>query len=310
MMNVAQARVIDPVLSTVAQGYKHADRVGMVLFPAVDVLARGGKTIEFSKESFRLMNSRRAPGANTYRRQFGYEGKPFVLVQDAQNSGVPRELLDDAKNVPGIDLGRRAVNGVMQGLTLNLEYEQAKLATDSGNYSAGCKVALAGTDRWSDVTSDPLKHVMDAKEAVRSSAGLDPNRMVISKPTFNALRLNVKIQEKFKYTSSDSITAEMLAAYFDLDILAVGKTKILTGPENNPVFEDVWGNSAVLAYVPAAPEGYEEPSFGYTYTLRGHPFVEQPFWDNDTKTWVYGVTYERSPLLTGIASGFLIQNIL
>lgn len=71
---------------------------------------------------------------------------------------------------------------------------------------------------------------------------------------------------------------------------------------------DVWGKDVILAYVPSSPSGMEEPSFGYTYTMEGHPMVEVPYWDNSNKSWIYGVGYERAPVLSGIASGFLIAS--
>ena len=88
-MNINQARIIDPVLTEVTQGYRHPERIGHVLFPRVPVFARGGQIIEFGKESFRRYNTRRAPGTNTKRLEFGYQGKPFVLVQDALEGMVP-----------------------------------------------------------------------------------------------------------------------------------------------------------------------------------------------------------------------------
>ena len=309
-MSLSQARVIDPVLTEVAQGYRHADRVGSTLFPRVEVLQRGGQVIEFGRESFRLYNARRAPGASTLNIGFGYEGKPFSLVQDALNAPIPREHIQDAKTVPDIDLGRRATNTCMMTLTLSLEWEQAQLATNAANYDNDHKVALAGTSQWSSPDSDPLADVDEAKEAVRRTAGVDPNRMVISKPVFNALKVHPKIVDRFRYTTADSITARMLASFFDLDELAVGRAATLAEPRADAPFVDVWGNVAVLAYVAVASQGVEEPSYGYTYTLKGHPFVEQPFWDNDRKSWVYGVTYERVPVLTGISSGFLFQNVV
>ena len=309
-LSISQARVIDPVLTQVAQGYKHAERVGSMLFPSVPVDVRGGTVLEFSRESFRIYAARRAPGSSTLQIGFGYEGKPFKLVQDALNSAVPRELLSDAMKVPKVDMGVRAVNTCMFSLTLTLEAEQAKLATDANSYATDKKLALSASSQWSDPSSDPAKDISTAKEVVRLSAGLDPNRMVISKKGFNALKEHPKIIERFKYTSSDSITAAMLANLFELDVLAVGKSVALESMEDNAPFVDIWGNSAVLAYVPAAPSGQEEPSFGYTYTLAGHPMVETPYWDGDRKSYVYGVTYERLPVLTGIASGFLFQNIV
>lgn len=51
-MSLSQARVVDPVLTTHAQGYKNADFVGMALFPRVDVAKSGGQVIEFGREAF------------------------------------------------------------------------------------------------------------------------------------------------------------------------------------------------------------------------------------------------------------------
>ena len=80
-LNTRTARVIDPVLSGIAQGYRHAQRVGNVLFPRIDVTQRGGHVIEFGRESFFDYKARRAPGADAMNIQFGYEGKPYVLDQ-------------------------------------------------------------------------------------------------------------------------------------------------------------------------------------------------------------------------------------
>lgn len=309
-LSLSQARVVDPVLTAVAQGYKHAERVGHTLFPTVPVEVRGGTVLEFGRESFRLYMSRRAPGAPVLHIDFGYKGRKFELVQDALKAKVPREILDDARAVPGVDMQARAINVCMNSLTLTVEAEQAKLATDPLNYTDDRKVMLAGDMKWSAPDSDPVEDVATAKETIRMSCGVDPNRMVISSSIFRALKNHPKIIDRFKYTSSDSITAAMLANYFDLDMLKVGKAVALDGAAAvDAPFMDVWGNSAVLAYVPAAAMGPEEPSFGYTYTLRGHPFVEPGAYDANVYSWLYGVTYERLPVLTGIAAGFLFQNV-
>lgn len=144
-LNTAQARVIDPVLTHHAQGYRNAKFVGHVLFPAVPVLARGGTVIEFGKEAFLKFNARRAPGASTQQISFGYEGKPFQLVQDSLDGVVPREHLEDAYAVPNVDLGMRAVNNVMRMLKLAIEIEQAELALTPDNYTANNSAALDDT---------------------------------------------------------------------------------------------------------------------------------------------------------------------
>lgn len=303
------ARVIDPVLTGIAQGYTHAQRVGSLLFPAVDVTQRGGNVIEFGRESFFNYKAKRAPGADAKSIQFGYEGKPFVLEQFSLDVPVPREHMEEAEAVPGIDLGKRATVLAMDTLTLTLEIDQAELASNAANYAAANKLALTGAARWMDPTSTPLKDVENAKDQVRTSCGVEPNRMVVNSKGFSALKNHPTIVERFKYTSADSITAKMLASLLELDELAVGKATYVDSTAANAPFKEVWGNHAILAYTPTQDAALEQPSFGYTYTLKGHPFVEPPRWEGGKRSWVYGVTYDRKPVLTGIASGFLFQNV-
>lgn len=308
-LNPSQVRVVDPILTNVAQGYRHPERVGHYLFPRVPVRQRGGQIIEFGRESFKRYKTRRAPGASTKRLQFGYEGKPFALVQDALEGQVPWEFQQDANQVPGIDLGTEAVNEVMNILDLSLEIEKAELATDANNYSTSNKIALSSGEYWDDYTtpSDPAAQIRDYRETVRGIVGLRPNVLVIAAQGFAALAEHPKILERFKYTSSDSITAEMLARLFQLRHVAVGEAVYMDEATGSMV--DVWGNNAVLAYVPEQITSRRAPAYGYTYTLTGNPLTEEPYNDRNQKSWIYPVTYERAPVLSGIESGFLIQNL-
>ena len=255
-------------------------------------------------------NSRRAPGANVARIQFGYEGKPYALKNFALDTPVPREFSQDAQTVPNIDLGKRAVNTLMNSLTLTLEIEQAELATNAENYGNDNKRALTMDEAWNTDSSNPIEAIEEAKDQVRLSCGVDPNRMAISSKGFRNLKNHPKIIERFKYTSAESITAKMLAALLELDELAVGKATYIEPDDATMAPKEAWGNFAVLGYVPVQDAAMDQPSFGYTYTLTGHPFVEMPRWDGDCRSWVYGMTYQRAPQLTGIASGFLFSNIV
>jgi hypothetical protein len=301
----SQVRVVDPVLTEIAQGYRHAEHVGHTLFPKVPVSLSGGQVLEFGKESFKLYQARRAPGSATKRIRFGYLGKSFALVQDSLEGQVPREYLRDAAQTPGIDLGGRAINSTLRALSLTLEHDQAQLATDGTNYDNNHKVTLSGTDKWSDGASDPTANIDSGKEAIRTSVGIYPNTLVLSAQAFNALKNHPSISERFKYTSRESVTPEMLSALLDLEKVVVGKA-VAFDDDGSDI--DIWGNNAILAYVPSTPSGMEDPSFGYTYTMEGYPLVEKPYYENNAKSWIFPVTYERAPVLTGILSGYLIQN--
>lgn len=304
-MKLSQVRVIDPILSSVALGYKNATFVGSSLFPRVPVMVSGGQILEFGKESFKLYNARRAPGANTKRISVGYAGKPFALVQDSLEGMVAFEHMRDANRVPGVNLGTKAVNTTMRALELSLEVEQAGIALDAANYDADHKIDLAAA-KWTDDANNPNRDLDTGKSAIADTIGIEPNVLVLSKKAFYAAKNNANVVERFKYTSKESITAEMLANLWDLEKVVVAKS---VSADDNDVMTSIWGDDAVLAYVPTVASGIEEPSYGYTYTMEGHPLVEVAYQDRNAKSWVYPVTYERKPVLTGITAGYLLQNV-
>lgn len=305
-MTAATARQIDPVLTTAAQGYKNADFVGDALFPAVPVDQRGGKIITFGKEDFRLYATGRVPGANTKRVQFGHTGASFALEQHALEGVVPFEIMQDANQVPNIDMGRVAVMKTQNIIALRKEKAQADLATTAANYPAANQVTLAGTDQWSDyANSDPADDVETAKEAVRTQIGRRPNTMVMGAAVFAKLRQHTKILDRIKYTGRDSATPELLANLFGVQRVLVGDA-VYENPAG--AMADAWGKFVVLAYTEIgslADMGL--PSFGYTYQLRGHPIVEMPYQDRNAKSWVYPVTDENQPVIAGSTAGYLIS---
>lgn len=306
----SSVRVVDPILTHHVQGYQSPARVGLMLFPAVPVFVSGGKVIEFNKDSFRLYNARRAPGTATKRISYGYEGKPFALTQDALEAPVPREWQRDAKAQPGIDLAKVALNVTMDAVQLALENEQAALATSAGNYDTDHKLALSGATKWSASTGVPLTDIDNAGEAIRATIGMAPNTLVLSPKAWKAARNNPQLRARVYADQPDTdrgpITLDQFKKACGIENVAVGNAMYAA---DNGAFADVWGNAAVLAYV--APEGAAAqpiPSYGYTYTMQGHPLVEAAYWEEQSKSWIYGVSYERAPVLTGMSAGFLITN--
>lgn len=306
-MTQSQARIIDPVLTTIIQGYRQPRYVGELLFPKADVMASGGQVLEFGREAFLLRNTRRVPGADTKRITFGFLGRAFALENHAIDAVVPREIMRDASKVPGVDMASRAAKLAMDVNLLSLEVAQAELALNAANYDSNHKIALTGISKWSDQASNPGQQIREYKEAVRASIGVDPNVMMLSPQAFNALAEHPLIIDRFKYTSKDSLTPAMLAALFGFERVEVGSGVKAAESGATVTTSNIWNNAAVIAYVPTASRGAEEPSYGYTYTLQGHPAVEVPYWDNKSKSWVYGVSYERAPVISGILAGFLVQ---
>lgn len=309
-MTPSTARVIDPVLTEVARGYKNDAMVGMNLFPAVPVGQRGGKIIIFGKESFYSYATARAPGTNTKRLQWGFGSGSYALEQHALEGQVPFELQEEASAVPGIDMAGGALRTVQDVIALRLEQAQAGAATTAGSYASTNKITLSGTSQWSDFsgTSDPIYDVEVGKEAVRAKTGMRPNTIVMGATVLANLRQHPKIVERIKYTGRDIATVELLASLFGVQRVFCGDAVQAT---DAGVFSDVWGKFVVIAYTDVSGvRDMGRPSYGYTYRLRGYPLVEQAYQDRNAKSWIYPVTDEVSPVIAGAEAGYLISAVV
>jgi hypothetical protein len=321
VMPLSQARVADPVLTNVVQGFKQAQFVAGFLSPSVPVSLRAGKVIEFGKENFILHNTRRSPGGTVQRKRSRYGSRSFELYQDAIAEEVTLEEAEESANgAARVNLRTSAPKRAMGTIMLNLEKDTADLMQDSTKYETNNSVALGVSDRWDNYgssASQPLQDVNAWKEAVRDQIGVYPNRMVIGPKVFLAL---------IKYTSSDSVTLAVIANYFDLPGgVAVGGGKYLA---DDGSLADIWGKNAILGYVPEEANnsmGYlmpqagmdkETPSFSYTYVLNGYPMAEPERWDADKGVFVYPVWAERVPELVGmgmtgkVGAGFLGRTLV
>lgn len=303
-MTPSAARVVDPILTSVALGYKQPKLVGSYLFPRVPVQLSGGRVIQFGKEAFTIYSSLRAPGASVKRVQLGYSGVPYALENHTLAGVVPFEIMRDASVQPGIDLGTRALAVTMNSELLELEVAQSAAAVNAANYAAANKIALAGVAKWSDPSSNPISNIDDYKETIRAGCGQYPNVALFSALAWKAFKNNPAVMDRIKYTQKGVVTTDLAASLLDIENVVVGRGVQASGAG---VFSDVWGNNCVLAYCALGSLGSEEPSYGYTYTMEGHPFVEVPWMDRDAKSWIYPVSFERVPVLSGISAGFLVQ---
>lgn len=303
--NLAQARVVDPVLTTVARGYRSPKaRVANVLFPVVSVGKSAGKILSFGTDDFKLVSTVRAPGANTKRVQYGYASGNFALVDHRLEGSVPVENQREAGGeMPGIDLGAMALRRVLNVMALEREVTASTLATNVNNYAASNKEALSGTSKWTDPTSDPATDIDDAREAIRVQTGEKANVLTLGPKVLRALRRHPKILDRMS-TASDRppATIQQLQAILEIEQIIEGEAVYHDGTQ----FVDVWGTNAVLAFTtPASAQEMGSPNYGYTYQLQDGPTAEEAYYDENSNTWYYPVADAYQPVLVGASAGFL-----
>ena len=187
----------------------------------------------------------------------------------------------------------------------------ASMTQNANNYPAGNKIALSGTDVFTDANSDPEGVVDDAKAAVRNKVVKEPNTMVIGYKSWRAMKRHPKLKAILSDTRSRLVQLADLREIFEIENIVVGKGVYRT---DAGVVTDLWGGTLVLAYVPtAAPaaagdapvRSAYEPSFGYTLRKKGNPVVDTR--TEDGKLEIIRNTDIFRPYMLGAEAGYLVQ---
>jgi len=308
-MKLSSARVIDPILTSIALGFSNPAFVGMHLFPFVPVALRGGKVLEFNKDNFKTVDAIRAPGSATKRISVGFGSQDYVLVDESLDAQVPREEAEEASKGPGVALQKIAINDVQEILGRSLEISQATIARNAANYAASNKVTLGGGARLNDAATDPLPIFETAKTAIRKKIGMKPNTAMLPPDVITALRQNPFVQAQVKYVGSGAptaakITLPMLAEYLGIKNIIECESVVLN--ETSGDLDDIWGKDVVIAWVNPTSTSQRSPNFGYTYRLKGYPIVEKTYWEQSSKSWINGYTDSRVAKITMADAAYLI----
>ena len=302
MGRLSKLRVVDPVLTNLATGYTNEQFVGDQLMPFVLVDKEGGKIPLFGKEHFKVYSTERALRAKSNRINPEDIGEVDVAL-DEHDLEYPIDYREDAESA--FPLQARATNTVVEGIRLRHEAMVAGMVQNPANYSVGNKIALSGTSRFTDDTSDPEGVVSDAKAAVRAKIVKEPNTMVIGYSTWRVLKRHPKLKAILSDTRSRLVQLADLREIFEIENIVIGRA---VKASDAGVTTDIWGDNMVLAYVPKASGDRSpyEPSFGYTLRKKGNPVVDTR--TEDGKIELIRNTDIFRPFLLGADAGYLISD--
>jgi hypothetical protein len=124
--------------------------------------------------------------------------------------------------------------------------------------------------QWNNYTaSDPIQDIEAGKAGILSVTGYEANTLVLGYDVFRALKNHPDLVDRIKYTSSQTITEDMLARMFDIERVLVSKAIRATNAEGaTEAYGFATGKSALLAHVAPNP-GLLTPSAGYTFQWTG-----------------------------------------
>ncbi|KWV78618.1 MULTISPECIES: hypothetical protein [Pseudomonas] len=296
-------RVVDPVLTNLARGYRNAQFIGEWLFPIALMDKEAGIIPLFGKEAFEVYDTERAIRAQSnLMTPDDLDGLDVVLRE--HDIAYPVDYREQNESM--FDAEARASRRVVNVIDLRREVTCAKLAQNPGTFPAGNKVTLSGSSQWSNGGGDPIAVVEAGKEVVRARIGIRPNTITMGASVYQSLKFHPKLQEALGSQERKLITLEHLKALFGIENIYIGEA--LAGVSNT---SDIWGDNMTLAYVAKPMSGanadYEEPSFGYTLRRKGMPEIDTYDTAGGKVRFVRNTDIYK-PVVVGADAGYLISD--
>ena len=258
---------VDAILTNISVAYMQRQQnfIASQVFPIVPVSKQSDKFYTYTKNDwFRDEAQRRADATES-------AGGGYNLSTDTYQADVyafHKDIGDQTRanaDAP-INVDREATEFVTSRIALKMETQFVSSFFTSGVWATDSTPA----NLWSDYTSsDPLNNVENGKRQILSTTGFEPNTLVIGYDVFKALKNHPDLVDRIKYTSSQVLTADLMASLFDIPRVLVSKAVKATNAEGaTGAYDFTAGKNALLCY--SAPSaGLLQPSAGYVMSWTG-----------------------------------------
>jgi hypothetical protein len=143
-------RVVDPVLTSIARGYKNAAFIGERIFPIVLTDKEGVTVPTFGKSAFVEYDTERAVGADSNVLVREKTGK-LDLVLNEHDLAAPVDYREQAESM--FNEEAKAIRRVTSGVNLKRELYAARLAQDKTS------IARLTSKRWLRLTAGAVARV-------------------------------------------------------------------------------------------------------------------------------------------------------
>lgn len=243
------------------------------VFPMVPVQQKSNIYAQYSRADFlRDEVAQRAPGA-PYER-IGYR-TDNTATYNCLEFGAEHPLDDQVKaNASGpynpeVD----GVKFLTQKMLIRMERDWTSkfFSTNVWTGSSDGDDLVGGTDfvRWSNAASDPIERIHQDSREIEEKTGFMPNKLVVGRQVWFDLKNHPDIVDRYKHTSSNSITVDMVAKLLELDEILVSGAVYNTAAEGLAHSgAHIASDNALLVYSAPSPS-LMLPSGGYTFMWDG-----------------------------------------
>ncbi|MFP4527293.1 MAG: hypothetical protein ACLFQX_01980 [Candidatus Kapaibacterium sp.] len=309
LTHLDELRMVDPVLTTVAQGYSNPSMVADKLFPFVPVSKMKGKIPVFGREAFVVRDTDRAIRAASNRiPPSDIQLVEFETVE--KDVEVAIDYLEEEETPDFFKYEQRVARELQDILLLGIEKEAADYVQNTANYDASLKLEVDALTAWDDYTNDtdPIQVIRQAMSAVRTKIARHPNTMVIGDSAWQTLIQHPDITGRVKYAGVSNVTTAVISELTGIPNIYIGSAVYSADGSS---FSDVWSDNVVLAYVDqneGARRSEFNPSYGYIFRREGKPEIDT-YYENGGKIKVVRNTDNYCVKVTAGDAAFLISNV-
>lgn len=272
---------VNPLLTDISVAYRPKNLIGSLIFPTVTVDKETGTYFVMDKENLRTpADARRADLGRANRVENSLTPATYSLEERSLETPITDRVLRNYSDP--FQPKSNATNLVTDKLELLKEKEIRSAILNSG------APGLDENGAWSTNSTDIIDHVRTGRNSILQKTGHDANLMIIGKPALDALLKNTAIIEGIKYTQqvSESALINALQGYFDIERVLIGKgTENVAKEGQADSLQFIWGEEAILAYVPDAP-ALETPAAGYVLQLEDARYVDEWYEQEIKSTFV------------------------
>jgi len=257
---------VDAVLSGVSTRYTNEAMIADLIMPVIPVKKESDKFYKYTR-NWRLPEAKRAAGAEANEIDWNVTTDTYTCEEYALKDLIPDRVRANSDTPLNMDVD--TTEYLTELIQMGREKRVADIVFAAGTFGTQTS-ALAGANRWDDYAgSDPIGDVRTARATVHAATGKLPNALVIGYQAHLKLLDHPDILERIKYTQKGIITADLIAALFEVDKYIVGKALNDSSQEGgSESLGYMWGKKVALLYAESSP-GIKKISFGYQFQSRG-----------------------------------------
>ncbi len=257
---------VDAILTGISVAYmQEADHfVAGKVFPSVPVSKQSDKYFVYSQDDFfRDEVQYRADGTESAGSGYGLSTATYSADVWALHKDIGDQTRANA-DAP-LNMDQDATRYLAQQMLIRQERDWATNYFGTGIWDTDTTPSTL----WSAANSDPIGDVQTGINTMLSATGYRPNVGVCSYAVFSILKNHSEIVERYKYTTSESMTTDLIARVLGLDELHVMGSIVNTANEGATAsYSQIGDKDMLLAYVPQSA-GLMQPSAGYNFSWTG-----------------------------------------